>query len=262
MVEDPPDRGMRALVLAARVRPKVDALEHERTEREHRGPDLVALPDLPRAIRGLDEVVDERVDPGRPSLPEELDLGPWQLLRLEDPEADRVVDVVVDVGDPVDQADDLALERRRLLRAGMGEDPVPDLGGQVQLLRDPERLLVVPEAAAEALAQAVVELLLPRVAEGRVAGVVAEPDRLGQVLVQPQGPCDDARDPGRLERMGHARAVVVAGGVDEDLRFPLQPPERLRVENPVAVALEGRPQEAFLLLAQAAPGLVRADGER
>ena len=33
---------------------------------------------------------------------------------------------------------------------------------------------------------------------------------------------DDAGDPGRLERVGHPRAVVVAGGVDEDLGLPLQ----------------------------------------
>ena len=101
---------------------------------------------------------------------------------------------------------------------------------------------------AEALAQALVERLLARVAERRVAHVVAEADRLRQVLVQAQRPGDAARDPGRLERVRHARAVVVAGRVDEDLRLALQPPERLRVEDPVAVALERRPQPAFLLL--------------
>ena len=38
----------------------------------------------------------------------------------EDPVADRVVDVVVDVGDAVDDPDDLALERLRLLLARCG----------------------------------------------------------------------------------------------------------------------------------------------
>ena len=46
------------------------------------------------------------------------------------------------------------------------------------------------EAAVEALAQARVERLLPGVAERRVAHVVAEPDRLGQILVQAQRPRD------------------------------------------------------------------------
>ena len=94
-----------------------------------------------------------------------------------------------------------------------------------------------------------VERRLAGVAERRVAHVVAEPDRLGQVLVQPQRARDDAGDAGRLERVRHARAVVVAGGVDEDLRLALQPAERLRVEDAVAVALERRPDEALGLVA-------------
>jgi len=91
---------------------------------------------------------------------------------------------------------------------------------------------------------------------------VTEPDRLGQVLVQRKRPRDDASDPGRLERVGHARAVVVTGRVDEDLGLPLQPAERLRVEDPVAVPLERRPDEALLLLALASASLVRPNGER
>ena len=111
-------------------------------------------------------------------------------------------------------------------------------------------------------ARARVERLLAGVAERRVAGVVAEPDRLDEILVQPQRAGDDAGDPGRLERVGHARAVVVAGRVDEDLRLALQAPERLRVDDPVAVALERRPDAALLLGPRPAARLVRADGER
>ena len=88
--------------------------------------------------------------------------------------------------------------------------------------------------------QRLVERVLAGVAERRMAHVVAEPDRLDEVLVQPQRPRDDAGDPGRLERVRHARAVVVAGRVDEDLRLALQAAERLRVEDAVAVALERR----------------------
>ena len=107
-----------------------------------------------------------------------------------------------------------------------------------------------------------VERLLAGVAERRVAGVVAEPDRLDEILVQPQRAGDDARDPGRLERVGHARAVVVAGRVDEDLRLALQPAERLRVDDPVAVALERRADVGLALGPEAAAGLVRAHRER
>ena len=103
----------------------------------------------------------------------------------------------------------------------------------------------MPEAAF--VAEKLVERRLARVAERRVTHVVAEPDRLGEILVQPQRAGDDARDAGRLERVGHARAVVVAGRVDEDLRLSLQAAERLRVEDAVAVALERRADAALLL---------------
>src|SRR5215203_5844408 len=108
-------------------------------------------------------------------------------------------------------------------------------------------MLVVAETAPPALAQARVEDLLARVTEGRVAEVVPQPDRLGQVLVEPQRPRHSARDPARLERVREPRAVVVALRRDEDLRLVLQPPECLRVHDPVAVALERRAQAAVLL---------------
>ena len=96
-----------------------------------------------------------------------------------------------------------------------------------------------------------------------MAEVVAEADRLDEILVQPQRAADAARDAGRLERVREARAEVVAFGVDEHLRLVPQPPERLRVGDPVAVALERRAQAAFLLGTCARPrALVGADGER
>ena len=108
--------------------------------------------------------------------------------------ADRVVDVVVDVRDAVDDADDLPLVRLRLDLARVLEDAVADLPREVQLLGDPQRLLVVAKPGAEPLAQALVERLLAGVPERRVAHVVAEADRLGQILVQAQRPRDAAGD--------------------------------------------------------------------
>ena len=58
-------------------------------------------------------------------------------------------------------------------------------------VHDAEALLVVAEAAGEDLVQGA----LPRVAEGRVAQVVAERDGLRQVLVQAQGAGYRPRDP-------------------------------------------------------------------
>ena len=91
---------------------------------------------------------------------------------------------MVDVGHPVDEPHDLPLERLRLTLAGVCEDPVAHLVRQVERPRDPVRLLVVPEAAIEPLLQSSVQSVLTGVPERRVAGVVAEPDRLDEVLVE------------------------------------------------------------------------------
>src|SRR5215211_6281456 len=101
-------------------------------------------------------------------------------------------------------------------------------------------MLVVAETAPPALAQAGIEHPLARVAEGRVAEVVPQPYRLGQVLVEAERASHAARDPARFERVREPRAVVVALGRDEHLRLVLEAPERLRVHDPVTVALKGR----------------------
>ena len=74
---------------------------------------------------------------------------------------------------------------------GVAEDPVADRHRQVQPtavalehVDDAQRVLVVLERRAEALRQAVVERVLADVTERRVAEVVAEPDRLDEILVQ------------------------------------------------------------------------------
>ena len=121
-------------------------------------------------------------------------------LRLQHAGAHGVVDVVVDVGDPVDEPHDPALERRGRARARVVQDAVAHLVGEVQAAarraRDARRRAASARCGGNrgrsARASAVVERLLAGVAERRVAEVVAEPDRLGQVLVQPRArapPC-------------------------------------------------------------------------
>jgi hypothetical protein len=118
----------------------------------------------------------------------------------------------------------------------------------------------VTEATSEPVPQHVVERILARVAERRVPGVVAEADRLGQVLVEPKRTRDDARDRRRLQRVRHARADVIAARVDEDLRLPLQASEGLRVHEAVAVALELGAHGAWLFRTLPPPCLERPDG--
>jgi hypothetical protein len=161
---------------------------------------------------------------------------------------------VVDVRDPIHKPHDPALERDRLPRPRVVKDPVANLLRQVQALAvalepldDPQRVLVVAKAGAVTLAHARVENALADVAERRVAEVVAERDGLGQVLVEAQRPRNGPRDHAGLERVRQPGPVVVALGRDEDLRLVLEPPEGLRVDDPVAVALEGRPDGRILL---------------
>ena len=183
---------------------------------------------------------------------EDRDLRRGQVARGEHAGAQRVVDVVVDVGDAVDEPHDLALERRRLARRRVWRR-MPSRTGSVRLRPRPSRSSTSttrsecslwrkprPKRSRSAASSAV----LAGVPERRVAEVVAEPDRLGQVLVEPQRARDGARDPRRLERVGEPRAVVIALGRDEDLRLVLEPPERLGVDDPVAVALERGAQPA------------------
>ena len=98
-------------------------------------------------------------------------------------------------------------------------------------------LVVTEPVTPETLAQAAIEHLLARVSERRVAEVVAEPDRLDQVLVEPQRPGDRPGDLRDLDRVGQTRPVVVPLRGDEDLRLVLEAAERLAVDDPVAVAL-------------------------
>jgi hypothetical protein len=100
------------------------------------------------------------------------------------------------------------------------------------------------------------------VAERRVAEVVRESERLGKVLVEPQGPRQRPRDLAHLDRMGEARAVMVALVEDEDLGLVLQPAEGARMDDTVAVALEraaGR-RGRLGMEAAAAPGGVAGVG--
>ena len=255
MVEQGPDHGFDARMLGARDLAEVDALEHEVAQRRHRRRRRLALDDRAGRLRMLDEVVDERVDPRRAAVAEHGDRLTRQLAFAQHAGAQRVVDVVVEVGEAVGDAYDCTLERRgRGGAPGMADDAVADLLGQVETaaiafehVDDAQRLLPVVEVAAEALAQAAVEHVLADVAERRVAEIVAESDRLDEVLVEAQRARDGARDAGDLERVREARAVVVALRRDENLRLVLEAAEGLAVHDPVAVALEGCAQRAVVL---------------
>src|SRR5918995_1431333 len=125
-------------------------------------------------------------------------------------------------------------------------------------------MLVVPETAPPALAQARVQHRLAGMPEGRVAEVVTESDRLRQVLVQTESARRATGDAAGLERVREPGAVVIALRRDEDLRLVHQAPKRLRVHDPVAVALERRPvvRVGLLLLPHSRVRAGRERGQR
>ena len=188
------------------------------------------------------------------------------LLQRQQARAHAVVDVVRVVGNGVGQVGQLRLqaglravdeaarhaaglgrvEQSRVGRRAVFEDAFARLESQVQavvvrvavlqLIDHAQALQVVLEAAVRG--HAVVERILPGVAEGRVAEVVGQRDGFGQIFVQPQRAGDGAGKLRYLQRMREPGAEQVALVVQEHLRFVDQPPERGGVHDAVAVALE------------------------
>ena len=103
---------------------------------------------------------------------------------------------------------------------------------------DPQRLGIVIEAAIGR--HQPVELLLPGMPERRVAEIVRQGDRLGQILVEPKRPGDRAGDLRHLETMGEAGAIMIPLVIDEHLRLVLEPAECGGMDDPVAIPLEDR----------------------
>jgi hypothetical protein len=189
---------------------------------------------------------------------------------------------VIQVRDLVGLVRDLRLEgrlgaplgnRNRVLPvAAVLQDPFAGLEGEVQPAKgevaifepvdDSQRLPVVIEAPV--VGHQLVEHMLAGVAEGRVTEIVGEHDRLGEVLVQAQAPRQGARDLAALERVGEAVAVVVALVEDEHLGLVLQAAKGPTVDDPVAVAREGRTIGVLRLRMEAAAAVTTAgrDGEQ
>ena len=209
-----------------------------------------------RVRAAVDQIVHQRVDALAARSSQERDRARGRSHRSDEPGPQRVVDVVVDVGDAIGQVDDLAFEGGRRPLPGMVADAVAHLPGEVetpavvlQHLHHPGALLVVLEAAGAQSREHLVDDPLPGMAERGVPQVVPQGDGLGQVLVEPERPRDRAGDAGHLQRVRQPGAVVVALRGDEDLGLVLEPPERLAVHDAVAVALVGRAERARLLRA-------------
>ena len=115
-------------------------------------------------------------------------------------------------------------------------EPVEVGVAALELGDDPQGVAVVVEAAVAG--HAGVERVFAGMAERRVAEIVAERDRFGEVVVESERPGERARDLGHLDGVGEAGAEMIALVVDEDLRLVGQAAKGGRVNDPVAVALE------------------------
>src|SRR4029077_1725795 len=84
-----------------------------------------------------------------------------------------------------------------------------------------------------------VERALAGMAERRMAEVVGQRQRLGQIFIDAERAGQRPRHLGDFERMGEPGAVVVALVEHEHLRLVLEASERGRMDDAVAVAAEG-----------------------
>ena len=129
---------------------------------------------------------------------------------------------------------DEAVERR------LGQVEAVEIGiAPLELGDDAQRVAVVVEPAM--VRHAGVERVLAGMAEGGVAEIVAEGDRLGEVVVEPERPGERAGDLRDFDRVGQAGAEMIALVVDEHLRLVGEAAEGGRMDDAVPVALELRP---------------------
>ena len=109
----------------------------------------------------------------------------------------------------------------------------------LEMFNDTQGVDIVIEAAAVAL-KAAVQRALTGVSEGRMADVVNQRQRLGQIFVQAECGRDSPGDLRDLNRVSQAAAKMVGGTAGKNLRLSRQPPEGAGLHNPFAVTLERR----------------------
>jgi iron-sulfur cluster assembly accessory protein len=141
------------------------------------------------------------------------------------------------------------------------DDPFQGLPAQIEPVKrgvaslqnsdGPQTLGVVVEAAI--LPHCLAEGFFPRMAEGRVAKIMRQRDGLGQIFVQAQGPSQRAGDLRHLQAVCQAGPIVVALVIDEHLGLVGEPAKRRAMNNPVAIPLKRRANDAIRLVGEPSP---------
>ncbi len=271
-------------------------------QRTHRGRTVRLQPPNPRP-RFSDQVHDHRIDQAandfmNQARPAQIRIPPphlvqrpphkWhrrQGIRFEQAGPQRIVDVVIVVGDIVGQRGHLRFRtsesvklqivarviRRqgfmnppRVHRAIMLGDPFQRLPGEIQAVKPgiaafetrhhPQRLGVMVEPAKRRHRR--VQRFFTRMAERRVAQVMRQRQRLCKILVQPQFARHRPRDLRNFQTVRQARPVMIALVMDKNLRLVFQAAKRRRMHDPVAVALKHRAGGAFGFRMQPAAAVI------
>jgi len=155
-------------------------------------------------------------------------------------------------------------------RAVVLDQPLQRFPGQVQAVEcgiaalqrgdDAQRLRIMVEAAERG--EAGVERTLAGMAERRMAEIMGQRQRLGEILVETEPPRERAGDLCHFEGVSEPGAVMVAFVEYEDLRLVLEAAECGGVDDTVAVAAEDATAFAGRLGMEPAPAQGRIAGVR
>jgi len=205
-----------------------------------------------RGERAVNDILDHGVYPLSMGCAKDFGVLLRDILLSEYPGPDRVIEVMVYIGDDVGHPHHSPLNGSGLLCGVLRDDcpfplgvlcdPVPYFKREIQSLplplqqiHDPQALLGVRESMGGDL----IEDLLPCMAEGGVSQVMGQGNGLGEVLIEPQGLGDGPGDLGDFQGVGQPGAIVIAGGGEEDLGLVLEAAEGLGVDDPIPVPLKG-----------------------
>ena len=173
-----------------------------------------------------------------------------------------IIEVRSIVCDFIDPIDELALERRTEIKEILGkmrefrgtiivrmfDDPFADLKGKIQagkieigafeLIDDAQSLKIVVEARAVGPHQ-LVEFLFAGVAKRRMANVVDESESLGKIRIEAESCGYRSGNLRNLKSVGQTITKVIRITNGEHLRLGFEASEGARVNDAIAVALEG-----------------------
>ena len=200
--------------------------------------------------RGFDQVFDHGIDSGGVCRTDDgADLC-GDILLSDHPPAERIIQVVVHIGDDIGNSDDLPFQgfgqglRDRLVQGnrslGMPTDAVEYFDAEIesgavffQLFDNPQALGDMAKSSGNQSG----ENLFSGVPKRRVPEIVAESDRFDEVLVERQSPGDGTGDLRNFQRMGQAGPVVIPFRRQKDLGFIFEAPKRFAMQDTITINL-------------------------